>query len=579
MKSLALRTVLAHLAALALACTYVLVAKANAQTPGPWHAVGAPPSTAAQTAAFQTAAVARGAVMAGAPVGQTVAVDLGGPGGVARTLALPRGKSAVIELPVDATFASVTDPKIANIEVSSPRRYVVMGLSAGQTDAFFADAAGRAILRLNVRVDQDVTALDETLLRVLPGSTVRAEAINDSVILSGQVASNADADKAVRVAQAFVSKPDGVINMLSVAEPEQVMLKVRIVEVNRSIVKQLGVNLNALIGQIGGSQFTLANAASYAANGAFLGSASAGYSLNTTQQPELQVPCPAGTCSQVVHPGNNYYYAKDPITGLYTDKTLIANPSAATVGTTVGSNGLNQAGATLQAFEQVGLVRTLAEPNLTVVSGEAGHFLAGGEFPIATGEDALGRITVTFKQFGVGLGFTPVVLSSGRISLKISTEYSQLTNVGALTQGATTSTSTTGATTSSASYTIPGLTVRRAETVVELPSGGAMMIAGLLEQTHAEDLSSLPGLMQLPVLGALFRSRDFQQAETELVVIVTPYLVKSVRPDQIQTPADGLQVADDLSSTLMGQLNKGFNKPAPPPPGKTYQGPFGYVVE
>jgi pilus assembly protein CpaC len=564
MNSFVLRTALAHLAALALACTCLLAAKANAQTPGPWRPVDAPSA---------------GAVMAGAPVGQTVAVDLGGPGGVARTLALPRGKSAVIELPVEATFASVTDPKVANIEVSSPRRYVVMGLSAGQTDAFFSDASGRPILRLNVRVDQDVTALDETLSRVLPGSSVRAEAINESVILSGQVANSGDADKAVRVAQAFVSKPDNVINMLSVAEPEQVMLKVRIVEVNRSVVKQLGVNLNALIGQIGGSQFSLANAATYAANGAFLGSASAGYSLNTTQQPELQVPCAAGlsgTCEQIIHPGNNYY------TNAAGQRGLIANSGTATAQTTVGSNGLNQAGATIQAFEQVGLVRTLAEPNLTVVSGEAGHFLAGGEFPIPMGEDALGRITVTFKEFGVGLGFTPVVLSSGRISLKISTEYSQLTNVGALTQGASTTTNTTGSgsgTTTTPSYTIPGLTVRRAETVVELPSGGAMMIAGLLEQTHAEDLSSLPGLMQLPVLGALFRSRDFQQNETELVVIVTPYLVKSLRPDQIQTPADGLQVADDLSSTLMGQLNKGFNKPAPPPPGKTYQGPFGYVVE
>jgi len=559
MKSFALRAALAHLAALALACTCLLAAKANAQAPGPWRPIGAP----------SPGSVMSSAGMAGAPVGQTVAVDLSGPGGAARTLALPRGKSAIIELPVEATFASVTDPKVANIEVSSPRRYVVMGLSAGQTDAFFADAAGRQILRLNVRVDQDVSALDETLLRVLPGSSVQAEAVNESVILSGQVANAAEADKAVRIAQAFVAKPENVINMLSVAEPEQVMLKVRIVEVNRSIVKQLGVNLNALIGQVGGSQFSLANAASYAANGAYLGSLSAGYSLNTTQQPELNVPCVIGgtstTCPQVITSSN---------------RNQFTNSAAATLQTTAGSNGLNQASSTLQAFEQVGLVRTLAEPNLTVVSGEAGHFLAGGEFPVPIGEDITGRISVEFKQFGVGLGFTPVVLSNGRISLKISTEYSQLTNIGSLTQGSTTSTSTTGTgTTTTPSYTIPGLTVRRAETVVELPSGGAMMIAGLLEQTHAEDLSSLPGLMQLPVLGALFRSRDFQQNETELVVIVTPYLVKSLRPDQIQTPADGLQVADDLSSTLMGQLNKGFNKPAAPPPGKTYQGPFGYVVE
>ena len=263
---------------------------------------------------------------------------------------------------------------------------------------------------------------------------------------------------------------------------------------------------------------------------------------------------------------------------------ICANAATATPHTTAGSTGLNTADAMLQAFEQVGLIRTLAEPNLTAVSGESAKFLAGGEFPVPIGEDSTGRITVEFKQFGVGLGFTPVVLSKGRISLKISTEYSELTNVGAISEGAssvtTAAAATSGATTSNTpSLTVPALTVRRAETMVELPSGGAMMIAGLLESTNKQELSSLPGLMQLPVLGSLFRSRDYQQNETELVVIVTPYLVKSVRPDQLQTPADGLQIADDLATTLLGRLNKGFSKPATPPPGKTYQGPFGYVVE
>ncbi len=163
---------------------------------------------------------------------------------------------------------------------------------------------------------------------------------------------------------------------------------------------------------------------------------------------------------------------------------------------------------------------------MTVTSGEAGKFLAGGEFPVPTGRDNNGQVTVEFKPYGVGLGFTPVVLSKGRISLKVSTEYSEITNVGGITLSSGTGTST---------VTVPGLTVRRAETMVELPSGGSMMIAGLLQSVTKETIDALPGMTQLPVLGALFRSRDFLNNETELVVIITPYLVKSVSPDKLQT--------------------------------------------
>jgi pilus assembly protein CpaC len=546
MKSFSLRTALAHLAALALACTCLLAAKANAQAPMPWSPAGDGASGAVMAGApagrqapMDLAHLARQPQQRrpDAPAGQTVAVDLSGPGGVARTLALPRGKSAVIELPVEASFASVTDPKVANIEVSSPRKYVVMGLSSGQTDAIFADSAGRQILRLNVRVDQDVTALDETLLRLLPGSSVRAEAVNESVILSGQVASVSEEVKAVRVAEAFVARPENVINMLSVAQPEQVMLKVRIVEVNRQIVKQLGVSLNALLSKIGETQIGVSSVANYGVNGNLEGGLT-----------------------------GNFNFVNKP--------------------------GTKSVDAVLGAFEQVGLVRTLAEPNLTAVSGEAAKFLAGGKFPVPNGSALTS--SVSYQSFGVGLGFTPIVLSKGLISLKISTEYSVLTSVGALTvagsagttnTGGTASTSTSTTTTTSSntsssnSTTYPGISIRQAETTVELPSGGSMMIAGLLESVTQQDISALPGLMQLPTLGALFRSRDYQEQETELVVIVTPYLVKSMRPDEIQTPADGLQIADDLSTVLMGELNKGFNKPSTPPPGKTYQGPFGYVVE
>ena len=500
----------------------------------------------------------------GGAVGERVRVDLTADTAQTRTLSLPRGKSAVIDLPTDARDVMVSDPKVADVVLSTPRRIYVLGVGGGQTDAAFFDGAGRQLLRLNIRVDQDVSALADTLNRILPGSSIRVDAVNQNIVLSGEVESPSMADKAIRLAQGFVAKPEQIVNMLSVTDSEQVMLKVRIVEVNRSIIKQLGFNLNALIGQVGSAQFLFATAASYGVNGSLLGGLSGGgYQLNTTQQPELAVPCATGvtgTCSQIIRSGT----------------TGVGNPSTAIAGTTVGSSGLNKAGATVDAFERVGLVRTLAEPNLTAVSGESAKFLVGGEFPVPTDEDTTGHVTVTFKPYGVGLGFTPVVLSRGRISLKLSTEVSELTNTGGFTLSGS-STNSTGTTTTAPSLVVPGLNVRRAETAVELPSGQSMMIAGLLQSVNKETLDSLPGLMQVPVLGALFRSRDYQQGETELVIIITPYLVKPTLPGQLQTPADGLLMANDLETNLLGRINKSTGHT--PPKDKVYQGPIGYVVE
>ncbi len=578
----ALRTALAHMTGLALVSAVLLAggSRAHAQSAHAWPG------------------------LKGEPDGERVSVSLGGSAGApSRNLSLPKGKSAVIELPVDARDVMVSNPKVADVVLSTPRRIYVLGQDGGQTDATFVDGMGRQILRLNIRVDSDTSAVAETLNHILPGSSIHVEAVNDRLILSGEAPNAGDADKALRIAQSFVEKPEDVLNMISVAGPEQVMLKVRIVEVNRSIVKQLGVNLSALVGQLGNSQFLFNTAASFGVNGALLGGLSAaGYALDTTQQSQLSVPCyngtGNGTCPMTIKPGVNNYttiQATQNGTLLYNSdgtpkliRSLISNPGAATTTTAAGSNGLNKAASTLEAFEQTGLMRTLAEPNLTAISGESAKFLAGGEFPVPVSEDNNGRVTVEFKQFGVGLGFTPVVLSSGRISLKLSTEYSELSDVGSFnmtsSSGVSNGTTTTSTGTSSAAsvgsnLTIPGLNVRRAETVVELPSGGSMMIAGLMESVNKQSIASLPGLTQLPVLGALFRSRDYQQGETELVVIVTPYVVKPVRPDQIQTPADGLQIADDGSTYLLGRLNKNFDKPATPLPGQSYQGPFGYVVQ
>lgn len=463
-----------------------------------------------------------------APSG-VIRVDLAGHNAGSQNLSIPRGKSAIIELPVDARDVMVTRPDVADAVLRSPRRIYIVGVAPGQTDAAFFDAAGRRILALNIRVDQDFGALAQTIGRLLPDSRIKVDAVNNSVILSGQVQNATDADHAVQIAQQFTAKPEQVVNMIGIAGKEQVLLKVRIVEVQRNVIKQLGFNLNAIIGQATGSQFLLSTAASFGVNSALLGGLNgAGYSYNG-----------AGVSK---------------------------------------SGSLQQAGATVDAFERVGLVRTLAEPNLTAVSGESAKFLAGGEFPVPVGEDNTGRVTIDFKSYGVGLGFTPVVLSSGRISLKISTEVSELSSVGAFSMSAGTTTTSTGATAVN-TITVPGLNVRRAETMVELPSGGAMMIAGLLKEETKQDVDSLPGLMNLPVLGALFRSRDYQKGETELVIIVTPYLVKPTSPANLQTPADGLQIANDAETILLGRLNKVYKAPPAAVAGRTYQGPVGYVIE
>jgi len=472
-------------------------------------AQAAAPAVMAQTMDARSAGLA-GAPMAGA---STIRVDLTA-GGSSQNLSLPRGKSAIIELPVDVRDILITNPAVADAVLRSPRRIYVLGMTSGQTDAILFDAAGRRILSLNIRVDADASALTATINRVIPGAKVKVEPIGDSLILTGMVQSPIDADRAGQIAQRYVAKPEQVLNMISVAGKDQVMLKVRIVEVQRSVIKQLGVNLQAVLQQGSGS-ITIGQSAAFSINGTL--------------------------------PGGSLFG------GSYAD------------------NGDTLTGA-VRAFERVGLVRTLAEPNLTAVSGEAARFLAGGEYPVPVNQDnSSGSVSVEYKPFGVGLAFTPVVLSGGRISLKISTEISELTTQGAFTLG--------GGGGSSTSLTIPALTVRRAETSVELPSGGSMMIAGLIQQQTKENFDGLPGVGAVPIIGSLFRSRDFQSGDTEMVVLVTAYIVDPNNPNAFQTPADGLQMANDAETLLFGKLNKSVNAPPGANTGRTYQGPIGYVIE
>ncbi|WP_235074193.1 type II and III secretion system protein family protein [Asticcacaulis sp. AC466] len=493
------------------------------------------------------AALAEPKAYANASVGHSgavsgIQVQTGAPVKV-QVLNLPKGRSAVIDLPVDASDVFVSNPAVADAVLRTSRRIFVLGVATGSSDAIFFDGMGRQILNLAIRVDTPTDGLSDTISRLFPDAHVEVQTMNGYVVLSGIAQNDAQAAQISRLAESYAEKPENVLNMMSIAGKDQVTLKVRIVEVNRSVIKQLGLSTDITY-SYGTQSYSFGNSSGYSTNGAFQGGKGACYNQ-------------AGTAT---FNGTNTNVVGTPGAG----------NSSTTTNTGTASYGMSNKSC-LQAFERVGLARTLAEPNLTAVSGESAKFLAGGEFPVPGGTDSQGRVSIEFKPFGVGLGFTPVVLSGGRISLKISTEISELTNVGSLVVGST--------------LTIPGLTVRRAETSVEMQSGSSLMIAGLLQSKFKQSIDSLPGLTSVPVLGALFRSRDFLDDQTEMVVLVTPYIVDPTHPANMQTPADNLRPANDLNTVFMGNLNEIIKKKggeiAGDAGGETagYQAPVGYVIE
>ena len=439
-------------------------------------------------------------------------------GAQSQLISLPRGSSMAVDLPADARDVIVPNPLVAEAMLHSPRRITIIGLAPGETDAVVLDNAGRTILSLRIRVDAGVSALQDTLSRVMPGSNVHAEAVNDSVILTGTVFSPGEADRASQVARAFVSAPEKVINMMTIEGSDQITVRARIVEVQRTAVKQLGLDATAVLASVG-EGLTLTQAATFAVSGNQLGGGSLRYEDSAGDGSSLQ--------------------------------------------------------GTLRAFERAGLVRILAEPNITTANGESAEFLAGGEFPVPVGQEVDGnstKVTIEFKPYGVRLAVRPIVLSPGRISLQLSTEVSELTSLGAFTMG--------GAQGGTA-LVIPGLSVRRASNTVELPSGGSLMIAGLLREDTRQNIDQLPALGDLPVLGALFRSRDYLSGETELVIIVEAYIVSPTSPGRMQTPADGLRIANDAQTILFGQLNQhyGGRNAAVDAADAGWTGPVGYVIE
>lgn len=415
-------------------------------------------------------------------------------------------KSIVIRLPANAQDVIVGNPEIVDAVVRSKNTAYLFARAIGQTNIFFFDEGGRQILNLDLEVAIDAMALQKLIQRSIPGTKITVEWADKNVVLTG-TANAGDAKLAIDIAQNFAgigkdAMPSlGIVNAIKIAGEDQVMVKVRIVEVKRSVLKQFGVDLQALM-SIGKFAFNLQSFGPL-----------------------------AGTTG---------------IKGIYDD-------------------GTNTITGVIRAMETDGVLKTLAEPNLTAISGQSASFHAGGQFPTGnscSGQSSSGSSATTcgveFKDFGVSLSFTPLVLSEGRINLSITTNVSELSDLRV--------------------NGIPGIDQRNASTVVELPSGGSMMLAGLIKDTTRQQIDATPGLKKLPVLGALFRSRDYTHDETELVVIVTPYLVGTVAENQLSTPADRFNVPTDRQTILLGRLNKVYGTAGQNPDG-VYHGTVGFIVE
>lgn len=433
-----------------------------------------------------------------------------------RRVTLGLNKSVIVRLPRPTRDVLVSNPEIVDAVVRTPEMTYLIARAVGETNVFYFDAAGRQILALEVNVARDVTDLSRMIRKLIPSSRIQVEAIGDNIILTGAARNSVDAQRAGEITAKFLNDPNGakVVNMISAEGKDQVLLKVTIAEMQRTLLKQLGVDLAAAV-NIASTVVNLASVNPFTI---------AGQALSTS------------------------------------------NLSATGTWTSGGGGNVN---AVLRALERNGLLRTLAEPNLTSVSGETANFLAGGEFPVPVGINSSGQVTIEFKPYGVGLAFTPTVLDEGRISLKVSTEVSELTTDGAFTIGSGT---TTG-------ITIPALKVRRANTTVELPSGGSLVLAGLMLESSKQDLNGFPGLKSLPVLGSLFRSRDFQKNETELVVIATPYIVNPTSRAALARPDEGFMQPSDKEVTFLGRLNAVYGVQNGQQPKGQYNGDFGFIVK
>ena len=426
-----------------------------------------------------------------APAARPVAVTTSAPpSGVSQVPAkgppilLEAGKGTLIRLPRPAATVFIANPDVADVQVKSPSMIYVNAKTPGETVLYAVDADDSVLLNAPIRVEHDLSRLRQSLHALVPGENVTVESVDGSLVLKGNVSSASRAEKANALATSIANEAKGkVVNQLAVATPNQVNLQVKIAEVDRTVLKALGVNWSKLVGK-------------------------------TT------------------------FATNNPVTG-----GQITTTNAITFG--LGAPG-SLTNLQVDALAQEGLITILAEPNLTATSGQPASFLAGGEFPVPVAGSAangIATITVAFKEFGIRLDFTPTVIDAQHVSLRVRPEASQLTNTGAVSVPIT----------ANNTVTIPALTVRRAETTVELGSGQSFALGGLLQHTLEQDISKVPALGDIPILGQLFRSNRFQKNETELVIIVTPYLVNPAPTvAALQTPTNGFVAPHDVQTIING---------------------------
>lgn len=448
-------------------------------------------------------------LLAAAQAAQSNTVDLSGSQQSGRLLRLGLEKSAVLKLPAAVKDVIVGNPGLVDVVLKNRNTAYLFARRPGQTNIFFLDGAGQQILQLDMEVTLDTKALKGLLDRALPGNAIQLDSTGSNIVLKGTVADAQQGRTAEDLATRFMTSYEGsVLNLLKVSEGNQVMLKVRVVELKRSILKRLGISLDGRI-TAGTFNFDFSNS-------------TAPINLPHTFNGIASFPGPPLDIS-----------------------------------------------ATIRALEESGLATILAEPTLTAVSGAPARFRAGGEYPYSSCSlDENNNVnylncTTLFRDYGITLDFTPTVLTGGRIALNVFTEVSDLApNIYG---------------------TEPLIDTRNAQTSIELPSGGSMMLAGLIKNVSSQKMENTPGLRSLPVLGALFSSQEFERKQSELVVIVTPYIVDPTEENKLATPTDRFNNATDLQQLFLGRLNKVYGLPEGDGDqigsAGAYHGKVGHIIE
>lgn len=437
--------------------------------------------------------------------------------GATRPVSIGLNKSLIIDLPADIQEVIVSQPGVANAILRTKRRAVLQSVGSGDTNIFFLDGAGRTIVVLDVSVKGAVSnvaaVLRETYAKILPGARIDVEsvALVDSegntanrIVLSGTARTDDDVQKAVSIATQFAGLPENVASVITVGGPQQVMLKVTVAEVNRQVAKAFGINL-------GGS---------FKSGGITTGLIGQG--------------APGGLSN------------------------LFGRTGSMTASLEVGGLTID---AALKALEQQRAVRTLAEPTLTAMSGQPAEFLAGGEFAIPSGVDG-GKVSYSYKDFGLKLSFTPTIKSNGNIGLTVDTSVSEISAEGSITVD---------------NITLPGMKNRQAKTSVELGVGQTLAIGGLIQDSIRTEISRLPGLGDIPILGALFRSRDYIHAQTEMVVLVTPYYAQAQSEPPV-LPTDRITLANDAEAIFLGHIETMYGV-GPAGTRGSYDGKVGFLLD